>query len=102
MEIEKKWGVLYATSTREIKIEAQGLNTQPRSKLCSVLIASVEEVILVIRPGILKKRAKEHLPKCVLNILKEETNIKTKTVTNAAKISSIAEHSINNTSCANN
>ena len=43
-----------------------------------------------------------HLPKCVLNFTKVKTNTKTKTVINAAKRSSIAEHLINNTDCANN
>ena len=49
-----------------------------------------------------KTRIREHLPKCVTNFMKEKTNNKTKAVINAAKRSSIAEHLINNTDCANN
>ena len=50
----------------------------------------------------LKTRVEDHLPKCILNFMTEKTRIKTKTVINAAKRSSRAEHSINNTYCANN
>ena len=50
----------------------------------------------------LKTRVNEHIPKCVLNFIKEKTNNKTKTVINATNRSSIAEHLINNFDCANN
>ena len=66
-----------------------------------VLIASVKKVILVRLQGIFKQEFKKNLLKLVLNLTKEKTNIKTKTVTNAAKRSSIAEHLINNTDCGN-
>ena len=36
--------------------------------------------------GHLKTRVKEHLPKSAVNFMKEKTSIKTKTDTNAAKI----------------
>ena len=50
----------------------------------------------------LKTRVNEHIPKCVLNFIKEKTNNKTKAVLNATKRSSIAEHLINNVNCAKN
>ena len=40
--------------------------------------------------------------KCILKFIEEKTKIKTKAVVNATKKSSIAEHIINNTKCANN
>ena len=42
----------------------------------------------------------EHIPKCVLNFIREKTNTKTKAVINATKRSLIAEHLINNVDCA--
>ena len=49
-----------------------------------------------------KTRVNEHIPKCILKFIDEKTKNKTKTVVNASKRSSIAEHLINNTNCANN
>ena len=50
----------------------------------------------------LKTRLNEHIPKCILKFIDEKTKIKTKAVVNATKRSSIAEHLVNNTNCANN
>ena len=65
------------------------------------LTASVKEVMLERLLGILK----QELKKFYLNVYKlyEGKNlIKTKTVTISVKRSSIVEHLINNTGCANN
>ena len=50
----------------------------------------------------LKTRLNEHVPKRILKFLDKKIKIKTKTVVNATKKSSIAEHFMNNTNCANN
>ena len=49
----------------------------------------------------LKTRISEHIPKCILRFIDEKAKNKTNAVLNATKRSSIAEHLINNTSCAN-
>ena len=48
-----------------------------------------------------KTRIEEHLPACVLKLIEEEHEIKTTTTKNATKLSSSAEHLINNRYCAN-
>ena len=50
----------------------------------------------------LRTRLNEHIPKCILRFIDEKTKIKTKAVVNATKRSSIAEHLVNSTNCANN
>ena len=50
----------------------------------------------------MRTRLNEHIPKCILRFIDEKTKIKTKAVVNATKRSSIAEHLVNSTNCANN
>ena len=50
----------------------------------------------------ISSRLNEHIPKCILRFIDDKTKIKTKAVVNATKRSSIAEHLVNNTNCANN
>ena len=45
---------------------------------------------------------KSYIPKCILRFIDEKTKIKTKAVVNSTKRSSIAEHLVNSTNCANN
>ena len=50
----------------------------------------------------LKTRLNEHIPKCKIKFIIENTNNKINAVVNATKRSSIEEHLINNTDCVNN
>ena len=43
----------------------------------------------------------EHIPKCILKLIKEKTNYKTKSVIYAIKRSPIAEHLYNKVKCKN-